>query len=1004
MGSGLEQIFSIVYCGNGIVLAGSGSGTGDGDIYRSTDFGLTWTQIEMGAGLERINSIVYCGNGIVLAGSGLDTGDGDIYRSTDFGVTWTQIEMGAGLERINSLVYCGNGIVLAGGGSGTGDGDIYRSDVGFSEASTIQNIYQQHLTGNIGIGTTTPQEKLHVVGNALVSGNLGIGTTNPLVALDVAGAIRQELHTPTMPVGLNDDIGKNWSQIEMGAGLERINSLVYCGNGIVLAGSGNGTDDGDIYRSTDFGLTWTQIEMGAGLEQIASLVYCGNGIVLAGSGISAGDGDIYRSTDFGVTWTQIEMGAGLELIISLVYCGNGIVLAGSGSGTGDGDIYRSTDFGVTWTKIEMGAGLEIIYSLVYCGNGIVLAGSGAGTGDADIYRSTDFGVTWTKIEMGAGLEQIISLVYCGNGIVLAGSGGGTGDGDIYRSTDFGVTWTQIEMGAGLEQIISLVYCGNGIVLAGSGYTPAGDGDIYRSTDYGVTWTQIEMGAGLEYILSLVYCGNGIVLAGGGDSAGDGDIYRSDVGFSQASTIQNIYQQHLTGNIGIGSTNPSSALSVSVASTLRAFDIGTDLLVSGSGAFVPKVTVGSTVGAASTQKMQVAAVSRDNGLLEIANYGGNQLFAVSNNQNEDALAIYRYVNFAQSSISYFENKKLFVVNPLGIVTTYGALRVGTSNSIANSSVYNEFYGNVDIRAPFSTSTQYVSIVPKFSDRGALSFESPIGAAQTDRGTQIFSISNNLSGSIFRVNSLTRAPLLEVNATGVGIGTTNPLVSLQVVGSTRVTSVGSTAGEQIDIRHYRDIAPGIGVTNNRGAISFDSPTGFSTNGISVFPASLFSITNDPTGNIFSVGGYGDAGSAAAAKAFSGIGVPLFDITQSGRVGIGTTIPQEKLHVIGNTIITGTVGVGTTSPQEKLDIVGNTLITGNARVTSVGSTVGEHITIRHYRNNIVGNTIITGITTIGLGSTSSPSVNSTMSFELTSNTNLRIKVRGTDGTLRSGNITLS
>ena len=154
-----------------------------------------------------------------------------------------------------------------------------------------------------------------------------------------------------------------------------------------------------------------------------------------------------------------------------------------------------------------------------------------------------------------------------------------------------------------------------------------------------------MGSGLEQIAPIVYCGKGIVIAGSGSGTSDGDIYRSDVGLSEASTIQNIYQQHLTGNIGIGTTNPSSALSVSVASTLRAFDIGTDLLVSGSGAFVPKVTVGSTVGAASTQKMQVAAVSRDNGLLEIANYGGNQLFAVSNNQNEDALAIYRYANFA-----------------------------------------------------------------------------------------------------------------------------------------------------------------------------------------------------------------------------------------------------------------------------------------------------------------------------------------------------------------------
>jgi hypothetical protein len=125
----------------------------------------------MGAGLEQILSLVYCGNGIVLAGSGFSTGDGDIYRSTDYGLTFTKIEMGAGLEQISSLVYCGNGIVLAGSGyTPAGDGDIYRSDVGFSEASTIQGIYHQHLTGNIGIGTTNPTAKLDVAGDVRVTG------------------------------------------------------------------------------------------------------------------------------------------------------------------------------------------------------------------------------------------------------------------------------------------------------------------------------------------------------------------------------------------------------------------------------------------------------------------------------------------------------------------------------------------------------------------------------------------------------------------------------------------------------------------------------------------------------------------------------------------------------------------------------------------------------------------------------------------------------------------
>jgi len=55
------------------------------------------------------------------------------------------------------------------------------------------------------------------------------------------------------------------------------------------------------------------------------------------------------------------------------------------------------------------------------------------------------------------------------------------------------------------------------------------------------------------------------------------------------------------------------------------------------------------------------------------------------------------------------------------------------------------------------------------------------------------------------------------------------------------------------------------------------------------------------------------------------------------------------------------------------------------------------------IGGDFLVTGITTVGLGTTSSPS-NSQLTFELTSNTNLRIKVRGTDGVIRSADVTLS
>ena len=72
-------------------------------------------------------------------------------------------------------------------------------------------------------------------------------------------------------------------------------------------------------------------------------------------------------------------------------------------------------------------------------------------------------------------------------------------------------------------------------------------------------------------------------------------------------------------------------------------------------------------------------------------------------------------------------------------------------------------------------------------------------------------------------------------------------------------------------------------------------------------------------------------------------------------------------------------------------------------INNRVGIGTSIPTSKLHVVGNTLITGITTVGLGTTSSPS-NSQLTFELTSDTNLRVRVRGTDGVIRSTNLTLS
>jgi hypothetical protein len=92
--------------------------------------------------------------------------------------------------------------------------------------------------------------------------------------------------------------------------------------------------------------------------------------------------------------------------------------------------------------------------------------------------------------------------------------------------------------------------------------------------------------------------------------------------------------------------------------------------------------------------------------------------------------------------------------------------------------------------------------------------------------------------------------------------------------------------------------------------------------------------------------------------------------------------------------------------------TLITVGSATAGAASTVfipsptnlGIGITNPTSPLHVVGTALITGITTVGLGSTSTPPSNSQMSFELISDTNLRIKVRGSDGVLRSANITLA
>ena len=119
------------------------------------------------------------------------------------------------------------------------------------------------------------------------------------------------------------------------------------------------------------------------------------------------------------------------------------------------------------------------------------------------------------------------------------------------------------------------------------------------------------------------------------------------------------------------------------------------------------------------------------------------------------------------------------------------------------------------------------------------------------------------------------------------------------------------------------------------------------------------------------------------------------------------QSTLLAIENE--SASFGIGATTDLETEQLTVTTLKVGTAVTINSGIVTANSINSDSVSADLISisgltTTFISGITTVGLGTTSNPPYNAQMSFELTSNTNLRIRVRGTDGVLRMANITLS
>lgn len=300
-------IDDMIYLGNGIVLAGTEA---HAHIFRSTDYGRSWSDLGQQFSEVQCNAFATDGNGIVLVGT---QNDGYVLRSTDYGLTFTNqgsIVPGQGyFIGSGSLAYIGNGVFL--GSPGGSAGHIIRSvNYGASWTDLGANWTQKLVTAFSYLGN-----------NTIIAGTANAGVSDAYILRST-------------------DAGITWTNLGVQvAGEQAIYTSANLGNGITIAGT---WPNHHVLRSSDYGLTWSDIGTlfsNPGQTNFwTAMTSLGNGIALIGNDFTA---QVWRSKDWGMSWTNLGSLGTFTAAQSICYLDHGVTLAGTGTGC---VLFRSDEY------------------------------------------------------------------------------------------------------------------------------------------------------------------------------------------------------------------------------------------------------------------------------------------------------------------------------------------------------------------------------------------------------------------------------------------------------------------------------------------------------------------------------------------------------------------------------------------------------------------------------------------------------------------------------------
>jgi photosystem II stability/assembly factor-like uncharacterized protein len=232
-------------------------GTLSNGIYRSTDGGTNWTQINNGITSLQIWAINQVGAAVFASST-----SGNVYKSTDGGDNWTLSNTGISSTTIVKKFVSFNSKIFA---ATSNTGILISNDNGSSWA--------QHNVGIVGL----------VAGEIVVIEN------------DLYAAVNNKR------VYKYDPINLKWIEKSTGLPNQSIGCMTYIKDDLqnVTFFVGNGNNN-DVAKSTNGGDNWSVSDIGLPNVGVYSLLGIGT-TVYAGN-----DYGVYKTTDYGANWIDIS--------------------------------------------------------------------------------------------------------------------------------------------------------------------------------------------------------------------------------------------------------------------------------------------------------------------------------------------------------------------------------------------------------------------------------------------------------------------------------------------------------------------------------------------------------------------------------------------------------------------------------------------------------------------------------------------------------------------------